>query len=42
MGKQNSHSFKKLQKELDRKKKAKEKMARRQGKKDQETEIDTK
>jgi hypothetical protein len=35
MAKRNSHSFKKLQKELKRKKKAKEKLARRQGKKDQ-------
>jgi len=38
MAKRNSHSFNKFQKEL--KKKAKEKMARRQGKKDQETEDD--
>jgi hypothetical protein len=35
MGKRNTHSFKKFQKELKRKKKAKEKLARRQGKKDQ-------
>jgi hypothetical protein len=35
MGKKNTHSFKKFQKELKRKKKAKEKLARRQGKKDQ-------
>ena len=35
MGKRNSHSFEKFQKELKRKKKAKEKLARRQGKKDQ-------
>jgi hypothetical protein len=35
MGKRNNHSFKKFQKELKRKKKAKEKLARRQGKKDQ-------
>jgi len=34
MGKRNRHSYKKFQKELDRKKKAAEKMARRQGKKD--------
>ena len=34
MAKRNSHSFKKYQKELKRKKKAKEKLARRQGKKD--------
>ena len=39
MGKHNTHSFKKFQKELKRKKKAKEKLARRQGKKD-ETLID--
>ena len=35
MAKRNSHSFKKLQKELNRKKKAKEKLARRQENKDQ-------
>ena len=35
MTKRNRHSFKKLEKELKRKKKAKEKLARRQGKKDQ-------
>jgi hypothetical protein len=35
MPKRSSHSFKKHQKELKRKKKAKEKLARRQGKKDQ-------
>jgi hypothetical protein len=35
MAKRNSHSFKKLQKELKRKTKAKEKLDRRQGKKDQ-------
>ena len=35
MAKRNSHSFKKLQKEIERKKKAKEKLSRRQGKKDQ-------
>ena len=34
MAKRNSHSFKKYQKELKRKKKAKEKLERRQGKKD--------
>jgi len=39
MAKRDSHSFKKLQKELKRKKKAKEKLERRQGKKDQETEV---
>jgi hypothetical protein len=42
MAKRNTHSFKKLQKELKRKKKAKEKMARRQGKEDTETEADKK
>ena len=35
MAKRNSHSFIKLQKEIERKKKAKEKLSRRQGKKDQ-------
>jgi hypothetical protein len=35
MAKRSSHSFKKHEKELKRKKKAKEKMARRQGKKDE-------
>jgi hypothetical protein len=35
MAKRNTYSFKKLQKELKRDKKAKEKLARRQGKKDQ-------
>jgi hypothetical protein len=35
MAKRNIHSFKKLQKELKRKKKAKEKLDRRQGKNDQ-------
>jgi len=35
MAKRNTHSFNKFQKELKRKKKAKEKLARRQGKKDQ-------
>ena len=40
MAKRNTHSFKKFQKELKRKKKAKEKMARRQRKKDQEIEAD--
>ena len=34
MAKRNSHSFKKYQKELKQKKKAKEKLDRRQGKKD--------
>lgn len=40
MAKRNDHSFKKHQKELKRKKKAEEKMARRQGKKDKSAEID--
>jgi hypothetical protein len=35
MAKRSSHSFKKYEKELKRKKKAKEKLASRQGKKDQ-------
>jgi hypothetical protein len=35
MAKRSNHSFQKLQKELKRKKKAKEKLDRRQGKKDQ-------
>jgi hypothetical protein len=42
MAKRSTHSFKKLQKELERKKKAKEKMARRQGKKGPATEADKK
>jgi hypothetical protein len=42
MAKRNAHSFKKYEKELKRKKKAKEKLARRQGKKDQATEADKK
>ena len=42
MAKRSTHGFKKFQKELKRKKKAKEKMARRQGKKDPETEADKK
>ena len=37
MAKRTNHSFKKHEKELKRKKKAKEKMARRQGKKDEAT-----
>ena len=40
MAKHNHHSFKKLEKELKRKKKAKEKIARRQVKKDQVSEVD--
>ena len=35
MAKRNIHSFKKHEKELKRKKKSKEKLARRQGRKDQ-------
>jgi hypothetical protein len=42
MAKRNTHSFKKYEKELKRKKKAKEKLARRQGKKDEATEADKK
>lgn len=42
MAKRNTHSFKKYEKELKRKKKAKEKLARRQGKKNQATEADRK
>jgi hypothetical protein len=38
MSKRNRHSFKKLEKELKRKKKAKEKLARRQGKRVQALE----
>jgi hypothetical protein len=38
--KRNKRSFTKRQKELERKKKAKEKMARRQGKRDQATEVE--
>lgn len=41
MAKQNRHSYKKYQKEIKRKKKAKEKLDRRQGKKDDLTkEVD--
>jgi hypothetical protein len=40
MAKRSNHSFIKFQKELRRKKKAKEKLARRQGKKDQSTDVD--
>jgi superfamily II DNA/RNA helicase len=42
MAKRNTHSFRKYEKELKRKKKAKEKLARRQGKKDQAIEGDRK
>ena len=40
MARRNKHSFIKFEKELKRKKKAKEKLARRQGKKDQATDVD--
>jgi hypothetical protein len=40
MAKRNKHAFKKFEKELKRKKKAREKIARRQGKNGQETEAD--
>jgi hypothetical protein len=40
MAKRSKHSFAKFQKELKRKKKAKEKLDRRQGKKDQATDVD--
>ena len=40
MAKRSNHSFKKLQKELKRKTKAKEKLERRQGKKDQAADDD--
>ena len=40
MAKPSKHSFTKFQKELKRKKKAKEKLDRRQGKKDQATDAD--
>jgi hypothetical protein len=39
MGKQSQHKSKKRQKELARMRKAREKMARRQGKKDKEAET---
>ena len=42
MPKRNTHSSKKFQKEFEGKRKAKEKMARRQGKKDAATEADKK
>ena len=42
MAKRSNHSFVKFQKELKRKKKAKEKLERRQGKNDQDTEVDKK
>jgi len=40
MVKRNTHSFIKFRKELKRKKKEKEKLERRQGSKDQATEVD--
>ena len=40
MAKRNRHSFKKHEKELKRKKKAKDKLARRQEKKDRRAEAD--
>lgn len=40
MAKRNVHSFKKFQKEMNRKKKAKEKLERRQGKKDEAVEVE--
>ena len=40
MAKRNTHSFKKYEKELKRKKKAKEKLTRRQEKKDLRAETD--
>jgi len=40
MAKRTKHSFDKFQKERKRKKKAEEKLARRQGKKDKEIEAD--
>jgi len=40
MVKRSKHSFIKFQKEVKRKKKAREKLAQRQGKKDQATDVD--
>ena len=40
MAKRSKHGFIKFEKELKRKKKAKEKLARRQGKNGQGTEVD--
>ena len=40
MAKRNIHSFKKHEKELKRKKKAKEKLDRRQAKKNQDNDVD--
>jgi len=40
MAKRNNYSFKKYEKELKRKKKAKEKLDQRQGKKNQDPDVD--
>jgi hypothetical protein len=40
MAKRSTYSFKKREKDLKRKKKAKEKLERRQGQKDQATNVD--
>jgi len=40
MAKRSTYSFKKREKDLKRKKKAKEKLERRQGQKDQATDVD--
>ena len=40
MAKRNNYSFKKYEKDLKRKKKANEKLDRRQGKKNQATNVD--
>jgi hypothetical protein len=40
MAKRNTYDFKKREKELERKKKSKEKLDRRQGKKNQATNVD--
>jgi len=40
MAKRSNHSYVKFQKELKRKKKAKEKLERRQGKNEQDTDVD--
>jgi len=40
MAKRNNYSFKKFEKEVKRKKKAKKKLDQRQGKKDQATNVD--
>ena len=41
MAKRNNHTFKKYERELKRKKKAKEKLERRQNKKARDVEVDT-